>query len=85
MVTTSENLAPYAPLANVLILIRRRRGKGLPEILNTEKLAKLGIPEGNISRTLQALRFLDLIDEEGYQSASFLEFPVSAYKLAGML
>ena len=71
MATTSEKTAPYAPLANVIILIRRRRERGLPEILDADKLAQLSIPEGNISRTLQALRFLDLIDEEGRQTNSF--------------
>jgi Family of unknown function (DUF5343) len=71
MATTSDKMAPYAPLANVIGLIRRRRDRGLPEILNADKLAQLGIPEGNISRTLQALRLLDLIDEEGRQTTSF--------------
>jgi hypothetical protein len=71
MAPNTGNLAPYAPLANVVGLIRRRREKGLPEILNTDKLTQLGIPDGNISRTLQALRFLNLIDEEGRQLASF--------------
>jgi len=71
MVTDMEKLAPYAPLAPLVALIRRRREKGLPEVLNSEKLAQLGISEGNISRILQALRFLNLIDEEGHQTEWF--------------
>jgi len=71
MVTDMEKLAPYAPLAPLVALIRRRREKGLPEVLNSEKLAQLGISEGNISRILQALRFLNLIDEDGHQTEWF--------------
>src|SRR6266571_3063613 len=71
MVTDMEKLTPYAPLAPLVALIRRRREKGLPEVLNSEKLAQLGISEGNISRILQALRFLNLIDEEGHQTEWF--------------
>src|SRR5258707_4923436 len=71
MTVDAEKVAPYAPLANVVGLIRRRRDKGMPEVLNAERLAQMGITEGNISRNLQALRFLNLIDEEGRQTASF--------------
>lgn len=71
MTTSMDHIAPYAPLANVIGLIRRRREKGLPEVLNVDKLLQIGIPEGNISRALQALKFLTLIDEEGRQTNNF--------------
>ncbi len=71
MVTDTGKLAPYAPLAPVIALIRRRREKTLPEVLNAEKLAQMSISEGNISRVLQAMRFLNLIDEEGRQTEWF--------------
>lgn len=71
MATNTGKLAPYAPLANVVGLIRRRREKGLPEFLSADKLIQMSIPEGNVSRTLQALRFLNLIDEEGRQLPLF--------------
>lgn len=71
MVIDSGKLAPYAPLAPLIGLIRRRREKTLPEVLNAEKLAQMSISEGNISRILQALRFLNLIDEEGRQTELF--------------
>lgn len=71
MGTDSGKLAPYAPLAPLVALIRRRREKGLPEVLNSEKLAQLGISEGNISRILQALRFFNLIEEDGSQTTWF--------------
>lgn len=71
MPTNTGKLAPYAPLANVVGLIRRRREKGLPEVLSADKLIQMSIPEGNVSRTLQGLRFLNLIDEEGRQLPLF--------------
>lgn len=71
MVSNTGNLAPYAPLANVISLIRRRREKGLPEVLSADKLIQMSIPEGNISRTLQALRFLNLIDDDSRQMPLF--------------
>lgn len=71
MVIDTKRTAPYAPLANVVDLIRRRRDKGLPGTLNAQELTRVGIPEGNISRTLQALRFLGLIDESGEQTETF--------------
>jgi hypothetical protein len=66
-----EKVAPYAPLSNIIGLIRRRRDKGMPEVLNTQELIRMGISEGNIARTLQALRFLNLVDEEGRQTKAF--------------
>jgi hypothetical protein len=63
--------APYAPLSNVLTVIRRLRDRGLPDILSPQELARLGIPDGNIGRTLQALRFLGLIDEDGRRTEAF--------------
>lgn len=71
MVTDTGKQTPYAALAPVIALIRRRRERSLPDPLNTEKLIQLGISEGNISRVLQTLRFLNLIDEEGYQTEGF--------------
>ena len=63
---TNENQsAPYAPIANVLSLIRRIRERGLPSPLTLRELERVGIPTGNASRTLAALRFLGLVDEDG--------------------
>ena len=71
MGTDTEKFAPYAPLAPVVALIRRRREKTLPDPLNSERLAQMSISEGNITRVLQALRFLNLIDEDGHQTEQF--------------
>ncbi len=71
MTSSTGKLAPYAPLATVVGLIRRRRERGLPEVLNAEKLPQLSVPESTVNRTLQALRFLNLVDEEGRQTPVF--------------
>jgi hypothetical protein len=68
-----DGTAPYAPAENVLAVIRRFREKGLPEVLNTQELMRLSIPEGNATRTLRALRFLGLLDMDGRRTAAFDE------------
>jgi hypothetical protein len=78
-----EGTAPYAPAENVLAVIRRFREKGLPEVLNTQELVRLGVAEGNTTRTLRALRFLGLLDMDGRRTpifdrlarASTMEYP----------
>lgn len=66
-----DGTAPYAPADNVLVVIRRLRERGLPEILSTQELGRLGIPDGNTTRTLRTLRFLGLIDNEGQRTSTF--------------
>lgn len=63
--------APYAPVSNVLAVIRRLRERGLPDPLTLQELERIGIPSGNAPRTLAALRFLGLVDEEGHRTAAF--------------
>ena len=71
MNTNLEKTCPYAPPSNVLLLIRHARDKGLKEPVTSPWITTIGIPEGNTSRTLQALRFLKLLDEEGYLMPTF--------------
>ncbi len=72
MVTETErHPVPYAPVNNVLSVIRRFRDHGLPEILSFGELQRIGIPGGNAPRTLAALRFLGLVDEEGRRTPAF--------------
>ena len=59
-------VAPYAPLRNVLEVIRRLRDKRVPVPLAGEALVALGVPEGNTPRTHHALRFLGLVTDDGY-------------------
>lgn len=63
--------APYAPVHNVLSVIRRLRDKGLPNPLSQRELERVGVPEGNAPRTLAALRFLGLVNEDGFMTAEF--------------
>jgi hypothetical protein len=60
-----EPIAPYGPPSSVIALLQRHRRQGLPESLDKSFLERVGINEGVVNRTLQALRFLKLIDEEG--------------------
>jgi hypothetical protein len=70
MATSSERpIAPYAPLGNVLTVIRRLRERGIPVPVTKDTLTVLGIPEGNAPRTLQALKLLGLVAEDGGLSA----------------
>ena len=68
-VTTKS--APYAPVAHVLTVIRRRRDRGMPFPITLQTLGALGVPDGNQARTLAALRFLGLIDPEGLSTEVF--------------
>ena len=71
MVTQGDPNAPYAPLVNVLSAIRRYRDRGLPETITQRELTQIGIPEGNTPRTLQALRLLGLIEDDGAPAEAF--------------
>jgi hypothetical protein len=49
-------------------VIRRKRERGLPEVITNEMLHSIGVPEGNAPRTLQTLKWLHLIQDDGYQT-----------------
>lgn len=68
-VTTQH--APYAPATSVLDVVRRFRDRGLPEPVGNATLEQVGISRGNAPRTLQALKFLGLLDNEGHHTDSF--------------
>jgi hypothetical protein len=71
MSTNVEKIAPYAPFGCVIAIIRRFRERGLPETLTLQEIVRVGVSEGNVSRTLQALKFLKLVDEEGHRTQTF--------------
>lgn len=72
MATEILETAPYAPPANVVDVLHHVRKRGLPDTLTQRVLASIGIPDGNVSRTLAAFRFLKLIEEEnGECTATF--------------
>jgi hypothetical protein len=65
MPVTDSTPGPYAPTTAILALIERYRQKGLPPPINEDILRRAGVSESLVSRTLQALITLDLIDEQG--------------------
>jgi hypothetical protein len=65
MIAETKQAAPYAPVNNVLTVIRRLGERGLPDPLTLQELERIGIPAGNAPRTLAALRFLGLVDDDG--------------------
>ena len=67
MPVTAERPAPYAPTSAVMSLIERHRTRGLPHS-DADVLARAGVSDSLIPRTLQALQTLDLITEEGKPS-----------------
>jgi Family of unknown function (DUF5343) len=69
--TNIDKLAPYAPFGCVIAVIKRLRERGLPETLTMQEITRVGVSEGNASRTLQALKFLKLVDEEGHRTQTF--------------
>lgn len=64
MPVTSTSPAPYAPSSAIIEVIRRFRG-GLPAPITAEVLARAGISDSLIPRTLAALQTLDLINDDG--------------------
>ena len=61
----SENFAPYASPGNVLSVIHQFRETGLTWPLTKDVVKRVGVSDGNAGRTLNALEFLGVIDEEG--------------------
>lgn len=64
MPVTGDRPAPYAPASAILGLVNRHRTRGLPSY-DAEVLARAGVSESLIPRTLQAMQTLDLIGEDG--------------------
>jgi hypothetical protein len=55
----------------VITVIRQARNIGLPDGVTNRYLERIGIPSGNISRTLAALRFLGLVEAGGEKTPIF--------------
>jgi hypothetical protein len=65
MPVTSDTPGPYAPPAVILDVIRRFRDRGMQTPFTIEVLGRAGVTESLVRRTLQSLRTLDLIDDDG--------------------
>ena len=64
MAVTADRPAPYAPIKAILGIIDRYRNRGMASPISADVLARAGISDSLISRTLQALVTLDLINED---------------------
>lgn len=70
---STEQRMPYAPPSAVLSVIRRYRERGLPEPVTVKNLQQIQVSEGNAPRTLQALKLLGLLNDEGYPTDTFVQ------------
>ena len=71
MSVTMDQPAPYAPASVILELIERHRNKGLPSAVDADVLLRAGVSDSLVSRTLQAMKTLDLLTEDGKPSEVF--------------
>jgi len=83
MPVTHENPAPYAASSGILDIMDRYRHRGIQTPINYDVLGRLGISKSLLSRTIQALTALDLINENGMPTETFEGLrlaPESEYK-----
>lgn len=59
---------PYASPSNVMAVFKRARSRNLPDIINNDFLRVAGIGDVVIGRVVQALQFLDLVQEDGHKT-----------------
>lgn len=67
MATDTPSIAsnrPYGPAANVISVLQRLRSRNMPERISREYYHAAGIPDGSIYRTVFALQFLRLVEDE---------------------
>lgn len=69
----NQDQRPYASPANVIVVLERARTRNLPEVINNDFLRISGIPEAVFGRVSNALRFLNLIHEDGRPTPRFSE------------
>lgn len=65
MAIHADGPAPYTAPKAVLTLIEQYRNRGLPTPITVTVLERAGVSSGLAPRTLQALKLLDLINDEG--------------------
>lgn len=71
MPVTQDKPGPYAPATAVLGIVERYRDRGLPTPITADVLARAGVTDSLIARTLYALQTLDLIGVDGMPTATF--------------
>jgi septal ring-binding cell division protein DamX len=65
MSVTEDRPAPYATTSSIIDIVSRYRNRGLPFPVTAEVLARAGISDSLIPRTMQSLQTLDLINDAG--------------------
>lgn len=63
--------APYAPPSAVLKIIRHYSDRDVPERVTPTNLLQLGVTEALAPRTMAALKFLGLLEEDGLTTERF--------------
>lgn len=71
MAVTSDKPGPYTSPQVVIDLIERHRNRGLPSPVDNDVLARAGVSDSLIPRTLQSLQTLELIDDKGQLTEIF--------------
>jgi len=61
----------YASPKTVRMLIQRHRDTGLPPTLTADSILRVGVSESLAPRTVQTLKLLGMIDEEGQHTEQF--------------
>ena len=82
MTLTADGPAPYAPPKAVTAVLDGYRRSGLAPI-TPDVLARVGVGESLIPRTLRSLRVLDLIDDSGNPTQTFQTIrraPIDEYR-----
>jgi hypothetical protein len=60
---------PYGPPANIKTILEFWRNRNMPEQVSKEWLTRIGLSPNLTSQNLLALRYLNLIDENGYTTS----------------
>jgi hypothetical protein len=76
MAIIHEGPAPYAPVAHVLRAVEHYRERA-PDAFSKELLMKLGYPDAYATRTLKALKLLDLMESDGTPTNALKELRVA--------
>jgi hypothetical protein len=61
----SGGTAPYAPAPAVIAVLRAYRDRPVQTPIDTAVIARIGVADSIAPRTLQSLKLLDLLDEDG--------------------
>ena len=71
MAIETDGSAPYASSKSLIGLIEGYRNKGYATPFNHAVLAKAGVEDSLIARTMQSLKLLDLINDDGTPTEQF--------------